>query len=224
VRGTPGTAAFDSVRPVGDTRIDVVGAAGWDRAFDIQADAFSEDPLIGHWLVRGRDQADRARRFRRFLSAYAASPTFRRNAEIHMTADESASAIWLRPPGHFTQSAGEQLRLLPTMLGLFGLRSGQAIGLLDATEKQHPHEAPHWYLLGLATRRDRQGQGLGGQLLDYGLAKVDAERLPAYLESSNPRNIPLYERHGFRVTRRLDLPTGAPTATAMWRESDPAAR
>jgi len=37
------------------------------------------------------------------------------------------------------------------------------------------------------------------------------------LESSNPRNIRLYERHGFRVTRVLDLPGGAPTATAMWK-------
>ena len=136
--------------------IRVVGEDEWDRAFDIQADAFSEDPILGHWLVGGRDQADRARRFRRFMGAYAVGASFRDHAEIHMTADGAASAVWLRPPGHFGQPVAEQLRMLPVILALFGRRT-------------------------------------------------------------NPRNIGLYERHGFRVTRVLDLPGGAPTATAMWR-------
>ena len=107
--------------------------------------------------------------------------------------------------------------MLPVILALFGRRTPQAVSLLNAMEQQHPSDPPHWYLLGLATRRDRQGQGIGGRLLSFGVARVDAEGMPAYLESSNPRNIGLYERHGFRVTRVLDLPGGAPTATAMWR-------
>ncbi len=202
-----------------EVAIRVVGEDEWSRAFDIQADAFSEDPILGHWLMGGRDQEARARRFRRFMGAYATGPSFRDHAEIHMTADDSASAVWLRPPGHFSQPVTEQLRMLPVLLALFGLGTPRALGLLNAMETQHPTDAAHWYLLGLATRRDRQGQGIGGRLLSFGLARVDAERLPAYLESSNPRNISLYERHGFRITRRLDLPKGAPTATAMWRSA-----
>ena len=31
----------------------------------------------------------------------------------------------------------------------------------------------------------------------YALERCDRERLAAYLESTNPRNITLYERHGF---------------------------
>ena len=199
--------------------IRVIGDEEWGRAFDIQADAFSEDPILGHWLVGGRDQEDRARRFRRFIGAYAAGASFRDHAEIHMTADGSASAVWLRPPGHFSQSVTEQLSVLPQLLALFGLATPRAVGLLSAMEEQHPTDIAHWYLLGLATRRDRQGQGVGGRLLSFGLARVDAERMPAYLESSNPRNISLYERHGFQVRRVLDLPKGVPRATAMWRET-----
>ncbi len=67
------------------------------------------------------------------------------------------------------------------------------------------------------SHRDPERRGIGGRLLSFGVARVDAEGMPAYLESSNPRNIGLYERHGFRVTRVLDLPGGAPTATAMWK-------
>jgi hypothetical protein len=51
------------------------------------------------------------------------------------------------------------------------------------------------------------------------LERCDGERVPAFLESSNPRNIPFYERQGFVVTKRLDrLPGGAPLLTQMWRE------
>jgi ribosomal protein S18 acetylase RimI-like enzyme len=40
--------------------------------------------------------------------------------------------------------------------------------------------------------------------------------MPCYLESSNPRNVPLYERHGFEVTAEHWLPDG-PVMTYMWR-------
>ena len=45
----------------------------------------------------------------------------------------------------------------------------------------------------------RQDAGLGGRLLARGLARVDADHLPAYLETPNPRTVPFYERHGFEV-------------------------
>jgi len=47
---------------------------------------------------------------------------------------------------------------------------------------------------------------------------VDADRLPAYLESTNPRNRTLYERHGFEVVEELSVP-GGPVLMAMWRPS-----
>ncbi len=40
-------------------------------------------------------------------------------------------------------------------------------------------------------------QGYGSMLLRHTLAQCDRDHAPAYLESSNPANIPLYERHGF---------------------------
>ena len=64
--------------------------------------------------------------------------------------------------------------------------------------RYHPKE-PHWYLPLLGVDPARQGQGLGSALLKHALAHCDAEGLPAYLESSNIKNVPLYERHGFEV-------------------------
>ena len=65
-------------------------------------------------------------------------------------------------------------------------------------------------------RPEHQGKGLGTALLRPGLEHADALRLPAYLESSNERNVPLYERHGFAVIAEHVLPDG-PTLWLMWR-------
>jgi hypothetical protein len=58
---------------------------------------------------------------------------------------------------------------------------------------------------------------VGSALLTPVLARVYADRMPAYLESSNERNIALCGRHGFEVTSELALPNG-PRIWPMWRE------
>ena len=46
---------------------------------------------------------------------------------------------------------------------------------------------------------------------------MDVSSQRAYLESSKPESVPLYEHFGFEVTEVLDPPKGAPPLTAMWR-------
>ena len=61
---------------------------------------------------------------------------------------------------------------------------------------------PHWYLPLIGVDPLHQSKGWGTALLQYALDQVDREHLPAYLESSNPRNIPLYQRHRSRSSER----------------------
>ena len=92
----------------------------------------------------------------------------------------------------------------------------------NAVERLHArHSPPHWYLGYLGARRDRQGQGLGTQLLREVLAGADTDGMPAYLESSNERNLPLYQRNGFRVVGELQALGHGPTIWRMWREPQP---
>lgn len=62
----------------------------------------------------------------------------------------------------------------------------------------------------------QQGRGLGAQLMDGALARCDEEGLIAYLESSNPANISLYQRHGFDVIGEIEIENG-PIVTPMLR-------
>jgi ribosomal protein S18 acetylase RimI-like enzyme len=62
--------------------------------------------------------------------------------------------------------------------------------------RHHPSE-PHWYLPLIGVVPAHRGKGVGDALMRHALAACDRDGLPAYLESTNPRNITLYERHGF---------------------------
>src|SRR5687767_6551888 len=63
----------------------------------------------------------------------------------------------------------------------------------------------------------RQGRGLGAALLRAQLAVCDQAGLPAYLESSNPRNRPLYERHGFEAIGEIKV-ADCPLVVPMLRK------
>ncbi len=55
------------------------------------------------------------------------------------------------------------------------------------------------------------------------LHEVDAEGLPAYLESSKESNLSFYNQHGFEVTGEIHTPRGGPTLWLMWRHARPPA-
>ena len=106
-------------------------------------------------------------------------------------------------------SQGE-LYALPIMLELDDIHA-----LWERFAENEP-DGRYYHLEWWATRRDRRGEGLGTRLLREDLERVDADRLPAYLESTNPANLPRYEAYGFERVDEFG-PLGGPTITTMWR-------
>jgi ribosomal protein S18 acetylase RimI-like enzyme len=84
-----------------------------------------------------------------------------------------------------------------------------AMQVMQQMASYHPHE-PHWYLPLLGIDPAWQGKGLGGALLNHAMAICDRDGVLAYLESSNPRNVPLYERHGFEVLGTIQVGRSPP--------------
>jgi GNAT superfamily N-acetyltransferase len=125
-------------------------------------------------------------------------------------------AIW-KAPNRWKTPPGDMVRALPAMIRAFGAKTPRMIGAFNAVEKVHPKEE-HYYLEALGTRQDMQSKGVGSAVIRHVLDRCDTEGLPAYLESSNPRNVPFYARHGFQTTGEIVVGKGAPTVTAMWRE------
>lgn len=121
-------------------------------------------------------------------------------------------ALWL-PPGVTSDEEA---------LGALIARTAPASIQQDAADmgaqmaSYHPQE-PHWYLPLIGVDPARQGRQLGDKLLAHALARCDADRLPAYLESSNPRNLGLYQRHGFEPFGRIQAGS-SPTLVPMLRK------
>lgn len=177
------------------------------------ASAFSEDPLFG-WIVGpGASLEDRMRVFfDTFLKINLAKP----DHLVFVSEDATGAAVW-QPVGKWKVPASELLRAVPAMMRAFRLRVPTMMSALTAIEKVHPKEE-HYYLEVLGTRQDRQSKGVGSSVISTVLERCDEEGMPAYLESSNPRNIPFYARHAFEIREEISCGKGAPTVTAMWRE------
>ena len=175
--------------------------------------AFHDDPVM-RWL-----QPDAARRT-------AALPTFFATvarhhflassaSEVAVSADVvGAAALW-DPPGRWQQTSREQVAMVPGVLRAFRGRLGAARALAEQMKAVHPEE-PHWYLAIIGSDPVVRGGGFAAALMRSRLERCDAEGAPAYLESSNPDNVPYYNRFGFEVTGQIVVPDG-PTLWPMWR-------
>jgi len=131
----------------------------------------------------------------------------------HCTDDYGGAALWLAPNVHSDEEAlGEVLEQTVSA----SIRD-DLFAVFDQMAKYHPSQ-PHWYLPMIGVDPPRQGQGYGSALLSYALKKCDREHALAYLESTNARNIPLYQRHGFEVLGTIQV-GASPALVPMLRQS-----
>ncbi|MGD0803700.1 MAG: GNAT family N-acetyltransferase [Candidatus Bathyarchaeia archaeon] len=184
------------------------------RLSEVLAQAFSTDPVLD-WAMRPDDGRISALRdmFRRGMQG-----NLRYGVET-TTTDLNACAIWAPPEAlNESRSPLDPILTLPYLIGYSGFgRLRRMIAFSNACDEKRPH-APHQYLDFIGVHPDKQGQGYASALLRYTLTRLDMNGVPAYLESSNPRNNPLYQRHGFKIIEEIQLPDG-PTLWCMWRET-----
>lgn len=186
-----------------------------EAAGETLARAFEHDPLWG-WAF---EDAERERK----LASLAIVFGFFVAAALDLgwarvTDGVEAVALWI-PPGTPELTPADEERMPGVIAAACGRESAARVAaLLDAFERNHPHEPPHFYLSLLATHPDHAGHGHGLGLVGHCLTEIDAGDPPAaaFLESSNPANVPRYERLGFRPTHEVELIAGL-RGTQMWR-------
>jgi GNAT superfamily N-acetyltransferase len=131
----------------------------------------------------------------------------------HLAATGAAAAMWL-PPG--VHPDGERLAAL-TAEHVPAERQADMDRVFAQMDTHHP-SGPCWYLPLIGVDPACQGRGYGSALLRYALERCDRDGMPAYLESSNARNIPLYQRHGFEIIGEIQAGT-SPTVVPMLRRA-----
>ena len=186
------------------------------RSARVLARAFHDDPAAV-WILPREDSRRRILRWNfevflryghRFGEAYCTPETL------------DAAAIWLPPSEPYFSV--RRLARLGYLTGVFRLdpraliRSVATMTKLERLHKRDVH-GPHWYLAVLGVDPPRQGQGVGGSIIQPVLRRADMEGLPCYLETGKEIDVRFYRKHGFEVIVEDHSPLGGPRFWTMMR-------
>jgi GNAT superfamily N-acetyltransferase len=164
-------------------------------------EAFTEDPFQRYMFPRADDPTKvRPAELARFVAAEV--DTHVSLGHVYVANDGAAAALW-EPPG--VEADGDPLAQL--VFSEVAAETLEADGEQWSSFVELRPDYPHFYLAILGASNRARGQGLGAALLERVLRVCDNEGLPAYLESSNLRNVSLYQRHGFDAVGELTFGT-----------------
>eukprot|EP00276_Gloeochaete_wittrockiana_P004143 CAMPEP_0184660602 /NCGR_PEP_ID=MMETSP0308-20130426/34410_1 /TAXON_ID=38269 /ORGANISM="Gloeochaete witrockiana, Strain SAG 46.84" /LENGTH=205 /DNA_ID=CAMNT_0027101289 /DNA_START=77 /DNA_END=691 /DNA_ORIENTATION=- len=119
----------------------------------------------------------------------------------------AAVAIWT-PPGAKDPAQESLFSFALDMVKAAGLKA--LFRFIKDVQRILPYKAkltndePHWYLAVLGCDSKFRGQGFGSRLIELVTKFADATGRICYLENSNPKNLGLYTRNGFKVEKVVE--------------------
>ena len=175
-------------------------ASDESRAVDVIVLAFSSDPVV-RWFYSDAHQY--LTNFPAFVRAFGGR-AFDNSTAYHVDGFLGA-ALWLPPDVHPDED--EVVGLIKRTVSEEAQED--LLSILEQLGSFHPSE-PHWYLPLIGVDPAHQGKGQGSALMKHALIPCDNENKFAYLEPTNAKNIPLYERYGFEGVGKLEVGAAPP--------------
>lgn len=164
--------------------------------------AFVADPIMRWFFPDGQDYIQN---FGEMMLRFGGDKAFE-NGTARYVGDYAGAALWL-PPG----VEPEEEPFMAWLAENFEGEKLETMGkLLEQMYEYHPKDISLWYLAFLGMDTAHQNSGMGSILMKNCLLEVDKAGTIAYLESSNPQNVPFYERHGFEVMGKIEVDDAPP--------------
>ncbi|MHA1914518.1 MAG: GNAT family N-acetyltransferase [Promethearchaeota archaeon] len=171
-----------------------------NKAADVLVDAYSEDPMMELIFKEDEQRRIQFKVMLKFCVKYGSVFSPSENFEGIMCilpyekADMTVPRIFLS--GGFFLS----LKLMK-----FRKMMEQSVEVIEEVKK-NLDIGPYLYLFVIGVSQDYQGKGFAGKMLRALMEKGDMEKKPMYLETQNENNVSLYEKYGFYVYKKKELP------------------
>jgi len=188
-------------------------------ASEVLARAFNDDPALIRFVTGPRRRVELLRSMFRMVLFHAVG-----RGEVYTVSPRlEGIAVWL-PSGVPGITLWEALR--GGGLTLLFKGGGEFMRKMKQDEdfarelRRRLAPTPHWYLEILGVDLQFQGKGCASRLLKPMLARLDAEKLPAYLETSTEEYVPMYQHFGFKVVQEAVMPGSGTKIWVMLRDND----
>jgi len=162
---------------------------------------FFDDPIMNTFM----SQNQKVLRFQYFFEGWLRLQ-YSIDKDYTFSDDLSCGAAIWSNINKWQMSLKDLLRFLPICFvscGWHPINIYKLLNMFVIMETEHHRiKEPHYYLHTVAVDTSFHGRGFGTEILRPILEKCDLEKVHAYLESSNPRNVPFYQRQGFEIVKK----------------------
>ena len=163
---------------------------------DILSASFDDNKSINSIV---RQDSKRQQRIR-YLMAYCFDVCLK-SGVVYISDDKKACALILLPElkkVRFTKN-------ISLILNCIGIGNAYKVMKREKLLKSHHPVEPFYYLWFIGVLPDFQDKGIGSRCIEEVLRINDKHKRPIYLETSVLRNIPWYEKYGFKVFHEVKL-------------------
>lgn len=184
-----------------EAEIKRTGPERWAVLASLFGRAFVTEPMM-RWPLGEHERIDE--RFVRCFEYFLEDLSDR--AIVHEAGVAAGAAIWIPAEHEDALEAAQTQSRMHALTEDGGRRFDAFWSWVDA---QRTHESL-WHLDSVAVEPALQGRGIGRALIERGLTHARAAGSGVLLETGSVRNVPLYERVGFRTYLADDAPDGGP--------------
>lgn len=169
------------------------------RVVNILAESFDDNKSVNYIIKQDKKRNLRIRK----LMAYSFDICYL-YGEVFLTNDKSGCALILLPDKKKNNltSILLDIKLIVSCIGIANIK--KAMKRESKIKELQPKELMY-YLWFIGVVPDQQNMGLGSSLIKQVMEEAHSKQRPVYLETSTLKNIPWYEKFGFKIYNRLDL-------------------
>ena len=167
----------------------------------VLGDAFSKDPLMEAWDLKGEEINTWYEMFIRYCLRYGS---------VYATSENFEGIMAILPSKYGIMTAWPMIRsgaIFPAMKirKKFTKEMQETLKVLDE-EKKNFEIHPHIYLAVLGVAQKNQRKGFGGKVMRALIEMADNEGLPVYFETQTEGNVYFYKKFGFEVMKKITVP------------------